>query len=438
MKDLVVGALISVVLFWVPQKVGHTSFEAGDLGLVKIFKKPEDITKKYVILISEISGWNSKYDELAYEIAEDKNVVIGVDLSLYTKKEKLLNHDLDSLAQHIEKIGKSVQQLLAEKEFKPTTVIVVKDSYGITSFLGTKSSSDLLESVNAVNGCFDPRLALKQDNHRLNKLVRLFADERAVCPQLMTWSQEQNIPLSKVKDLANNPANKKYWTSDMKNIWRLNSRTPASLGSAKNSYAEPLIDNLPLIIIEPSEVKSDRFVILYSGDGGWSEFTQELASEYQSRGIPVIGINSLYYFWFAKKPEGAAKDIENISHYFSKQWKLKEFDLVGFSFGAEVIPGIINQLSKKTQQLIHQAVMIAPGNNVKFEFNISDWFDNADSGASIRDEVLKVKSVKIKCIYGDEDRPGVCSKFPTPEAAYKLKGGHHFNDDFDQFKTILW
>lgn len=438
MKELVMGALISLALFWVPQKVGHTSFDAGDLGTVKIYKKPEDITKKYVILISDISGWNSKFDDLADEIAKDKNVVIGIDLSLYARKEKLLNNDLESFARHIEKIGKSVQLLLAEKEFRPPTVIIVSDSYGITSYLGTKSSSELIESVNSINGCFDARLALKKDYHMVNKPVSLFTDEREVCPQMVNWSQDQHLQLKKIKDLANGPANKKYWSLEMKDIWRSSSRTPASIGSSKNLYSEPLIDSLPLIVIEPSEVKADHFVILYSGDGGWSEFTQELASEYQSRGIPVIGINSLYYFWFAKSPDRAANDIENIIHYFLKRWKLKEFDLVGFSFGAEVIPGIINRLSDKTNKRIHQAVMIAPGNNVKFEFKISDWFDNADSGDSIREEVLKIKTIKIKCIYGDEDRPGVCSKFPTPETAFKLKGGHHFNDDFEQFKSLLW
>ena len=438
MKDLVMGVLISIVMLWGPPKVGYANLEAGELGTIKIYKKPEDITKKYVILISDISGWNSKYEELAHDIAADKNVVIGVDLSLYTKKDKLVLHDLESFAQHIEKIGKSVQQLLAEKEFKPLTVIVVKDTFGITSYLGTKSSADLLESVNAINGCFDPQLALKKNDHAINKTVRLFNDEHEVCPQMASWIQDQHISVRKIKNLALNPSNKKYWTQEMKNIWQSSSRVPASLGLGKNSYSEPLIDSLPLIIIEPTEVKSDHFVILYSGDGGWSEFTQELASEYQSRGIPVIGINSLYYFWFAKNAEKAAKDIENVSQYFAKQWKLSEFDLVGFSFGAEVIPGIINKLSEKTHKLIHQAVMIAPGNNVKFEFKISDWFDNADSGTSIRDEVLKIKSLKIKCVYGDEDRPGVCSQFPTPETTYKLKGGHHFNDDFDQFKTLLW
>ncbi|MGO8506745.1 AcvB/VirJ family lysyl-phosphatidylglycerol hydrolase, partial [Rhizobium leguminosarum] len=55
-------------------------------------------------------------------------------------------------------------------------------------------------------------------------------------------------------------------------------------------------------------------------------------------GIPVVGVDSLHYFWKERKPEETAADLSKIIDFYSKQWKVKHVLLVGYYFGADVVP----------------------------------------------------------------------------------------------------
>ena len=56
------------------------------------------------------------------------------------------------------------------------------------------------------------------------------------------------------------------------------------------------------------EIKArDPLAVVLSGDGGWSGVDREVAKVLAGRhGVPVVGLDTLEYFWNGRTPEAAA------------------------------------------------------------------------------------------------------------------------------------
>ena len=76
-------------------------------------------------------------------------------------------------------------------------------------------------------------------------------------------------------------------------------------------------------------------------------------------GIPVVGLDSLRYFWKARTPASAAADIDRALRYYLAHWKKQRALLVGYSQGANVLPFIVNRLPQATR--CQAGVWIASG-----------------------------------------------------------------------------
>ena len=54
---------------------------------------------------------------------------------------------------------------------------------------------------------------------------------------------------------------------------------------------------LPVTLIPAKKQVGETMVLFLTGDGGFNTFSQKLADEYASAGIPVVALNSSKYFW---------------------------------------------------------------------------------------------------------------------------------------------
>ena len=61
--------------------------------------------------------------------------------------------------------------------------------------------------------------------------------------------------------------------------------------------------------------------VVYSGDGGWRDIDKDIASRLQAKGIPVVGVDSLRYFWSEKTPEQIAADLGLIMAHYREAWR---------------------------------------------------------------------------------------------------------------------
>ncbi len=72
------------------------------------------------------------------------------------------------------------------------------------------------------------------------------------------------------------------------------------------------VADLPLVEVKATAAERDAFVLLVSGDGGWAGIDQELAKAFAADGLPVVGLNSLRYFWQRKTAEQTSSDLGRV------------------------------------------------------------------------------------------------------------------------------
>ncbi|QHE74649.1 AcvB/VirJ family lysyl-phosphatidylglycerol hydrolase [Hydrogenophaga sp. PBL-H3] len=187
------------------------------------------------------------------------------------------------------------------------------------------------------------------------------------------------------------------------------------------------VADLPLVLV-PSTVPSDTLAVLLSGDGGWAGIDKQLAAKLAAAGMPVVGLDSLRYFWSARTPDGLAQDLDRVMRTFAVQWKKSRVVLIGYSQGADVLPFAVNRLPATSSTLLAHTVLIGPGEKASFEFRLTNWVSKNTAGLLLMPELQKMTAAKTLCIYGTDDRetlcPHVSTEFVTP---VPMAGGHHFD-----------
>ncbi len=212
------------------------------------------------------------------------------------------------------------------------------------------------------------------------------------------------------------------------------------IGAQKGvSLAPPpdALKGLPVVEVAASK-PGDTFAIFVSGDGGWAGLDKEVAAALAEAGVPVVGVDSLRYFWTARTPEGFARDLERIAAHYSQQWQRKRVVLVGFSQGADVLPAAINQLSPAVRDSVAMIGLMSVGRNADYEFHVSNWLGGGGGGRPIAPEIARLPIGKTVCLYGEDDDDALCPSLPAGNAQIvKLPGDHHFKGDYDRLAQTL-
>lgn len=196
--------------------------------------------------------------------------------------------------------------------------------------------------------------------------------------------------------------------------------------------ADTGVADLPLVPV-PSAGTSDTFAVLLSGDGGWAGIDKELAAKFAAAGVPVVGLDSLRYFWSARTPEGLALDLDRVLRSFAVQWKKSRALLIGYSQGADVLPFAVPRLPAASRGLVAHTVLIGPGEKASFEFRLSNWVKRDSGGLPLMPELQRLVAAKTLCVYGTNDRDTICPRVPTTQVTpVPLPGDHHFNGEYQK------
>jgi type IV secretory pathway VirJ component len=184
---------------------------------------------------------------------------------------------------------------------------------------------------------------------------------------------------------------------------------------------------------------SDTFAIMLSGDGGWAGLDKEVAAALSANGIPVVGLDSLRYFWTARTPEGLAADLSRMIDYYVKQLGKQRVLLAGYSQGADVLPFAVNRLTPAARSHVALTAVMGMSEYALFEFHMSNWISDDNSGPPTLPEVARIGGMTVLCIYGEDETDSLCPRLdPHKVTIVKLKGGHHFDGDYAALaRTIM-
>lgn len=197
------------------------------------------------------------------------------------------------------------------------------------------------------------------------------------------------------------------------------------------------IADLPLVEVPvPDSLPAgDLFAIMLSGDGGWAGIDREVSQRLAQRGIPVVGLNSLRYFWKAKSPETLGVDLTRMLEHYAGAWHRGRVLLLGYSLGADVLPFAIAELPALTRSRVAGVGLIGLSRTASFEFRVANWVGRP--GAEERPtwpalEVLPglIGDAKVACLFGADETDSGCRASPGIDLI-RMPGGHHLGGDFD-------
>jgi type IV secretory pathway VirJ component len=188
------------------------------------------------------------------------------------------------------------------------------------------------------------------------------------------------------------------------------------------------ISSLPVNIVASTSNPDAPFVFYLTGDGGWNKFSQALTSQLASRGYPVISLNSNKFFWQKKTPDQLAAAITALVKNYQKQWNRKSFLLVGYSFGADVMPFAYNQLPKDVTAQVTNITLLSPSRTTDFEIHVMVMLGSKGGGQSVPASINKITDKPIVMLFGEGENEFKEGNLTGKNIIIeKLSGGHHYD-----------
>lgn len=209
--------------------------------------------------------------------------------------------------------------------------------------------------------------------------------------------------------------------------------------------------------VAPPAGEDDVLTIIYSGDGGWADLDQQLGGAFAERGLPVLGVNTFKYYWRMRTADESAEQLDALMTKYLAQWDKRRVWLVGFSFGADVLPTIINKLSPENRARITQLVLLSPSHDLSFEIQFEGYMvAQGRVKAFVKTMLEKFNKVPhydtlpplqalqhqfpVVCYYGEDDADdSLCTDkgLPAWVQVHAKKGDHHFDGGYQPLAKQL-
>ena len=272
-------------------------------------------------------------------------------------------------------------------------------------------------------------------------------DELALCPPLLSRHQDKTQTLTSASEIEDNW--RAVWSDQPADDTGVFIRALGNVDTRIALYDTPLdsilIEELnttlghntqpapPMPVVEvPAAKISETVTLFYSGDGGWRDLDRTVAGKMAAQNYSVVGVDVLRYFWEHKTPEQAAADLSATLAFYRQHWGVKSFVLVGYSFGADILPPIYNRLPPADRDSVSLLVLLALADHADFEIHVSGWLGQEGGELALAPELAKMSKQKILCVYGVEEKTETaCTGLANSAATLlELPGGHHFDQDY--------
>jgi type IV secretory pathway VirJ component len=222
------------------------------------------------------------------------------------------------------------------------------------------------------------------------------------------------------------------WAAQFENAYKTIGRTT----DHPPSVSVPELEGLPLVVVPatamPDDRDSGRMAVILTGDGGWAELDRNVATRLAAKGVPSVGWSSLRYYWTPRTPASAAADLDRVITHYVGVWQKTRVQLIGYSFGADVLPFLVRRLSGDTRALVERVTLLGPSRAAGFDFHVSSWF-GGDGGKDYPTppEVERL-TVPVTCVRGVDEVDSGCLTFKGPNIwSVTIGRGHHFSGDYD-------
>jgi type IV secretory pathway VirJ component len=197
----------------------------------------------------------------------------------------------------------------------------------------------------------------------------------------------------------------------------------------------PTLPKDTLIEYRAGDGNNRDLAVVLSGDGGWADLDRQLGTLLAGRGTSVIGFDCMKYFWDTRSPEETARDVNATIAYYLKAWDKDRVILIGFSFGAAVLPFVLSRMQDDLKPKLALATMLGSNVYANWEIHWGDWLHDEPhkSARPVAPEVEKLTATRLLCVYGAEEaKASVCPDLAKAGVeVLELPGGHHFDGNYN-------
>jgi len=451
-----VWILLCLVFAAVSLPVRAESLSHGRFRNVPIFR-PTGPVKQVALFLSGDAGWDRGMAGMAAQLSAQGTLVIGIDVQ---KLFASLNADGDTCVfpdGDLENLSHFVQAYYKLPTYY--TPLLVGYSSGATFAYAMLAQAPRGVFGGALSLSFCVELDLRKPLCKAESLqysMRKDGEGSQLTPPvtlrapwiLLHGAQDQICPAGEARLFASETPNAKY--IELPGVAHDYLRAPEWMNQFKSAYGTltatalpslppppATLADLPLIEEPVTTEEGNAFAILLSGDGGWAGLDKEVAGALSAKGIPVVGVDSLRYFWKARTPAGLAADIDRLVRFYAYHWQRQKVLLIGYSQGADVLPFAVNRLPATTRSSVQLITLIGLGKAASFEFHVTNWFESS-SGVPIKPETDKLSSADTLCLYGEDDDDSLCPTIGAQHArVVNLSGGHHFGGDYRKLADLI-
>jgi type IV secretory pathway VirJ component len=183
---------------------------------------------------------------------------------------------------------------------------------------------------------------------------------------------------------------------------------------------------------------NDVLAIILTGDGGWVDLDKTVAAGLAEKGIPTVGWSSLRYYWTPRTPDAAAADLTRIIRHYLGLWNKSRVVLIGYSFGADVLPFLANRLPADVRGHVASAVMMGLSDAASFEFHIAEWIGRGPKSEYPTVPEIEKMTRPAMCIQGADEVDSGCRLLKGGHVIVEGVGkGHHFSGQYDRLVALI-
>jgi type IV secretory pathway VirJ component len=427
--------LAGLLLFSLPAWSQQSDYQTGMIPAPHILLPAGKDLGAMVFLLSDEQGWGEREEAQAQALVKAGAAVVGIDFPSYLRSLAADQGDCVYMISDVEDISQQVQRRVGNPVYRHPIVAGIGEGGALA--LAMISQSPLVTIGQAV--AVDPAAGIP-----LAKELCTPASKENVGDRTIYGFQDGPLPAEVTVALTPgaNPAGAAH-------AQRLKQEHPdvqiqQLAGVADAVFLDLLTERmsegknnqpleLPLTVLEAAPVMNTMAVV-FSGDGGWRDIDSEVGGYLQKQGIPTVGVDSLRYFWSERQPQEIANDLARIISTYRRQWGVSNVILIGYSFGADVLPAAYNLLPKADKSRIKQISLLALSKEVDYEISVTGWLGVAGDGkgGDTVADIAKIDASLVQCVYGTDEDDDPCPDLKGRGVeTVPIEGGHHFDEDYE-------
>ncbi|MFT4070066.1 virulence factor family protein [Paraburkholderia sp.] len=383
-----------------------TTVPGGRYGDVTV-TQPDGPLRGFVVLYSQAGGWSAADQQSADALARAGAMTVGVDTARYAQNLKAKQETCHQLVGDAEALSHQLERQSQSSHYFAPIVAGTGQGATLAMHVLEQAPSNTIAGAVSVDA-----------EHTLDARFQ-------PCPPDPTVIRDK-LP-GFVEQASTGHADRA----------RLVALVAPHLQSVSTSDDD--VSDLPLIEL-PAAHPNGLMAIVISGDGGWRDLDKTIAQALQKDGVSVIGWDSLRYFWSEKPPAQTSRDLARVMQTYGARWHARHIALVGYSFGADVMPFAYNRLPAEQRAKVSLISLLGFAPDADFQIRVGGWLGlpASDKALNVKPELAHLPPSIVQCFYGENEKDTLCPALDkTGIAVIRTSGDHHFGGNYDALEQRI-